>query len=140
MTEIRIPHVRSWRTESQAIPRSLSAPEVLADQSQPVAAGAVTLPPVPRRDRATGRKRLGESGGAVRLEDGVGGEAAFLVEVVEDGRVNGCELLQRSHAPEAEHGPFTFSKRLVRIFRTIVGPTADLMVIGTVEFAQRGTA
>jgi class 3 adenylate cyclase len=36
---------------------------------------------------------LGESGDAVELEDLPTGEAAFLIELVEDRGMNGCELL-----------------------------------------------
>jgi hypothetical protein len=48
---------------------------------------------------------LGESGGAVLLENVSAGEAAFLVEMVEDGRVDGGEFLQTSHAPKSLHRP-----------------------------------
>ena len=56
---------------------------------------------------------LGKCGGAGFLEMISAGEAAFLVEVVVDGRVDGGELLQTSHAPESLHGTFSSSKRQV---------------------------
>lgn len=36
------------------------------------------------------------------LEEDVPGEAAFLVEVVEDGGAEGGDVLETSHAPETE--------------------------------------
>ena len=65
-------------------------------------------PPVPA---SGGKKRppLGESGGVVGLEMIPAGEAAFLVEVVVDGRVDGGEHLQTSHPPEPEHRAFASS-------------------------------
>ena len=56
---------------------------------------------------------LSESSGAVGFEMISLGETALLVEVVEDGGVDGGELLKTSHAPEALHGPFSSSKRKV---------------------------
>jgi len=61
----------------------------------------------------TKRPPLGESVGALDLEDISTREAAFLIEVVGDGRVDGGEFLQTSHAPEAQHGPLPSSERQV---------------------------
>ena len=38
-------------------------------------------------------------------------EVAILIEVVVEGGVDGAELLQRLHLPEAEHRPFPSPER-----------------------------
>jgi len=53
---------------------------------------------------------LGESSGTVPFENIATGEAAFLVEVVRDGGVDGGDLLKTSHPPEAEHRALPPSK------------------------------
>ena len=55
---------------------------------------------------------------------------AFLLEVVVDGRVNRGELLQTSHLPEAQHGPFSSSWREMRILSPIIEPTACFLSTG----------
>lgn len=50
-----------------------------------------------------------------------------MIEVIVDGGVNSGECLQTSHAPEAEHGPFSSSKRQVRILCSIVQPTTGFL-------------
>jgi hypothetical protein len=63
--------------------------------------------------RISGRTELTplvQSGGAVDLKIAPAVEVAFLVEVIVDGGVNGCEFLQTSHAPEAKHCAFTPSE------------------------------
>lgn len=57
------------------------------------------------------------------LEIGPAVEMAFLVEVVMDGGVDGDEFLQTSHTTEAEHCPFSSSKRKVRILSAVIQPT-----------------
>ena len=54
------------------------------------------------------------------------GEAAFLVEVVENGGVDGNEFLQGWRPSETEHGSLSSSKRQVRIFCSIVQPATCL--------------
>jgi len=56
---------------------------------------------------------LSESGGAFGLEEGSAGEAAFLVEMVEDGGVDRGEFLQASHAPKPQHRSLSSSERQV---------------------------
>ncbi len=100
------------------------------------------LSPFAQTRRASGRAEaapLSECGGAGLLEEGPGGEGAFLVEVVEDRGVDGSELLQCSHAPEAEHRPLTPSKWLVRILRTIVRPTTGFLPVADAKLLQRRT-
>lgn len=58
-----------------------------------------------RRAHATRR-----GGASVQLEDVATGEAAALIEMVEDGRVDGCELLQTWHLTKVMHGPLSSSK------------------------------
>ena len=53
---------------------------------------------------------LSESSGAVGFEMISLGETALLVEVVEDGRVDGGKLLKTSHAPEPKHRPLPSSE------------------------------
>ena len=67
---------------------------------------------------------LGQSGGAIGLEEVSTGEAAFLVEMVRDGGVDGREHLEISHAPEAEHCPFPSSEGQVGVLRSGEGRDA----------------
>ena len=67
---------------------------------------------------------LRESGGAVGLEVISLGEIALLVEVVEDGRVDGGELLKTSHAPEALHRAFSSSEGEMGVLHSVVQPSA----------------
>ena len=53
---------------------------------------------------------LDESSGSLAFEIVPFGEAAILVEVVEDGGMDGNELLQTSHSPKALHGSFSSSE------------------------------
>jgi ElaB/YqjD/DUF883 family membrane-anchored ribosome-binding protein len=45
--------------------------------------------------------------------------------------------LQRLRAPEPLHGPFSSSKRLVRVLGAIVEPTSNLMAIDVADFSHR---
>ena len=67
---------------------------------------------------------LCESGGAVGLEMISPGETSLLVEVVEDGGMDGGELLKTSHAPEALHCAFSSSEGEMGVLHTIVEPSA----------------
>lgn len=51
-----------------------------------------------------------KSGGAVALEILSVVKRAFLIEMVVDRGVNGCEFLQRSHLSETKHRAFAFEK------------------------------
>ncbi len=55
------------------------------------------------------------------------GEAALLIEVVENRGVDEIEFLQRSHAPEPLHGSLSSSKWQVRIFCSIDQPATCLL-------------
>lgn len=57
------------------------------------------------------RVPFGKGGRASGFEIVSADEVAVLVEVVVEGGMDGAELLQRLHLPEAEHGPFSSSKR-----------------------------
>src|SRR6056297_2243372 len=81
--------------------------------------------PLPRTETAP----LGESGGAVLLEEGSAGEAAFLIEVVRDRSVDGGEFLKTSHPPEPEHRPLPSSERQMRILCPVVQPATRLLPI-----------
>ena len=72
---------------------------------------------------------LSKSCGAVSLEDVPAGEAAFLVEVVEDRSVDVCEFLQTSHPPKSLHRPLTPSERQMRVLCPIVEPAAGFLPI-----------
>ena len=52
---------------------------------------------------STERSPLGKSGGAGFLEVVTAGETALMVEMIVDRGADGCERLQASHLPEAEH-------------------------------------
>ena len=56
---------------------------------------------------------LGESGGAVELENGAGVKVALQVEMVVNGSMNGGEFLQTSHTSKAQHRPFSSPKWLM---------------------------
>src|SRR6056297_9733 len=56
--------------------------------------------------------------------------------MVGDGGVDGGELLQTSHAPEAEHRPLPSSERQVRVFGPIVEPAAGLLPVLDKEILQ----
>jgi len=100
---------------------------VLPDKCERVSASAGVLTLIPRRDCAT--RRVRRRGWPRR---GADGEAAVGVEVFGDGGVDRCELLQTSHAPEAEHRAFPSSERQVCILRPVVQPaTGFLPVRGT---------
>ena len=60
-----------------------------------------------------------------------------MIEVIVDGGVNSGECLQTSHAPEAEHGPFSSSKRQVRILCSIVQPTTGFLPVYCANLLQR---
>ena len=62
---------------------------------------------------------------------------ALLVEMVVDGGMNGGEFLQTSHAAEPLHGPFSSSKRQVRILRPIVQPAARFLLVGVADVLHR---
>ena len=61
---------------------------------------------------------------------------ALLVEVVVDGGVDGCELLQGPHPAEPQHRPLSSSERLVAIFGSVVGPAAYLLAVGIADLLQ----
>ncbi len=66
------------------------------------------------------------------------GETAFLVEMVEDGGMDGGEFLQVSHPPEAGHGAFSSSEGQVGIIGTIVQPAPGLLPIGVSDLLHGG--
>ena len=53
---------------------------------------------------------LGKSSGTVQFEIWSGVEAAFRIEEIVNRGVDGGELLQTSHAPEAKHRPLSSSE------------------------------
>src|SRR5208337_4081318 len=62
---------------------------------------------------------------------------ALLIEMVVDLGVNRTEFLQRLHASKALHGALSSSKRLMRILRSIVEATTDLLAIGVADLFHR---
>ncbi len=82
---------------------------------------------------------LGKSGGPGQLEDASAGERSFLVEVIEDGGMDGGEFLQTSHAPETLHRAFTPSKRQVRVLDAVVEPPARLLFFERAKLSERGS-
>jgi hypothetical protein len=65
-------------------------------------------------------------------------EAATLVEVVEDGRVDGNEFLRNSHPPEALHCYFSSSQWKVRVLNSVIGPSTSGLQIVTAQITKRG--
>lgn len=95
--------------------------------------------PYPRL--ASGTKEaapLLESGGTVRFEIFSRVEPAFLVEVIVNRAVDGCELLQTSHLAEAQHRPLSPSERQVRVLGTVVDPSPHFTVISAAKIFQSG--
>ena len=62
---------------------------------------------------------------------------ALQIEVVVNRRMNGDEFLQTSHATEPLHGPFSSSKRQVRVLRPIVHPAASFLLVGIANILHR---
>ena len=83
--------------------------KVLSDECELVS----TRPAPPALLRRTKAAPLGECGGAVGLEVIALGEASDLIEMVVNGSVDCNEFLQGSHAPEADHRPFSSSEWLM---------------------------
>src|SRR5271166_5386171 len=84
------------------------------------------------------RTRSDASGGATAATSCLGFTAVALITFclslgVVKIRVNCAELLQRLHASKPLHRPFLSSERLMRILRSIVEPTADLLTIGVAD-------
>src|SRR5271166_3519210 len=78
------------------------------------------------------RTRSDASGGATAATSCLSFTAVALITFclslgVVKIRVNCAELLQRLHASKPLHRPFPSSERLMRILRSIVEPTADLI-------------
>lgn len=59
-----------------------------------------------------------------------------MVEVVEDGGVNGGEFLQTSHPPKPQHRPLSSSKWLMGILCSVVSPPACLLPIADAELPE----
>ena len=66
---------------------------------------------------------LGKGCGAIDFEGVPAGEAAFLVEVIVDGRMDGGEGLQTSHSSEPEHRSLSSSQWQMRVLGAIVQPS-----------------
>ena len=58
---------------------------------------------------------------------------ALLIEMVADGRMNGGEFLQTSHAAEPLHGSFSSSEWQVRILGPIVHPAARFLLVSIAD-------
>ena len=80
---------------------------------------------------------LGESGGAGELVVIAALEVALRWKVVVDRGVDGCELLQCSHAPEPQHRPFSSSEWQVRILGPVVEPAPHLAVVAAAWLLER---
>ena len=50
--------------------------------------------------------------------------------------VDRCELLQRLHLSEPEHRPLSSSERQVAVLDPVVGPAADLLLLGIAELVH----
>ena len=100
----------------------------LSEQRQVVCVGRSTRRPKRRLGREGAP--LGQRGGAPLFVSLAGDEMALLIEMVVDLGMNRAEFLQRLHASKPLHGPFSSSKRLMRILGAIVEPTTGLPAIG----------
>lgn len=81
---------------------------------------------------------LVQCGGTLGFEVRSAGEASFLVEVVRNGGMEGCERLKTSHMPEPEHRPLSSSEWQVRILRPIIWLAAVLRTRVRSELLQSG--
>ena len=82
---------------------------------------------------------LGQSSGAVVLENVAAVEVAVLVEVVVKRGMDGSELLKCLHVPELRHRPLSSSKRLMRVFGPVVEPATALLSAGVTDHLHRRT-
>ena len=80
-----------------------------------------------------------QCGGAVGLEVIALGEASVLIEMVMNGSVDSDEFLQGSHAPEADHCPFSSSRWLMCILGPIVEPAASFLFVSAADDLHRRT-
>jgi len=79
---------------------------------------------------------LRQGGGAAFLECCAVDEVAFLGKVVVERGVNGSELLQQPHLPEAQHRPLSSSERQMAVLGPVVGLAADLLLLGIAELGS----
>lgn len=63
----------------------------------------------------------------------------FLIEMIAVGGVDGSELLQTSHPPEAKRRPFWSSQWDARILDPAVRPAACLLTVGVTDHLHCGT-
>ena len=82
---------------------------------------------------------LSESDSAIGFEMISLGKTAFLVEVVEDGGMDGGELLQTSHPPEALHCAFSSSEGEMGVLNSVVEPSARCLFFNLLELSQSGS-
>src|SRR5271155_1504988 len=61
----------------------------------------------------------------------------LLIEMIVHLGVNRTEFLQRLQTSKQLHRPLSPSKRLMRILRSIVEPTTDLLAIGVADLFHR---
>jgi hypothetical protein len=64
-------------------------------------------------------------------------EMAFEGRMVVQGGVDGCEFLSLLHLPEPQHRSLASSERRVAALDTVVGPAADLLLVGVAQFLHR---
>jgi hypothetical protein len=57
--------------------------------------------------------------------------------MIADGGMNGSKLLQTSHAAEPLHGPFSSSKRQVRILNSVISPAARFLPFSVADVLHR---
>ena len=96
---------------------------------------------LPSPTRALGRKKaapLGESGSARLFEVNAVLEVTLRRKVVVDRGMDIREFLQRSHAPEPQHGTLSSPDGQVRVLHSIIHPSPHLAVIATAQVLQRG--
>ncbi len=82
---------------------------------------------------------LGKSDAACQLEGVSTDKRSFHVEVVVNGGMDGDEFLQTSHTPETQHGPFSSSKRQLRVRDAVVEPPARPLFFGSAKLSERGS-
>jgi hypothetical protein len=81
---------------------------------------------------------LGQGSGAGLLEDVAAVEVTVVVEVVVDRGVNGGELLQGLQVPEFRHRALSSSKRLMRVFSSVVEPSSAPLTLHHSNGFHRG--
>jgi hypothetical protein len=82
---------------------------------------------------------FGQSNSAGMFKNITAVEVALIVEKVVDGGMDGGDFLEGANVPKPRHRFFPSSEWLVRVFGSIVEPTAAFLVGGVAHHLHRRT-